>query len=563
MPLSIIKQSKLQKGENDLEFKKAVVTKQGRELMAKLLAGKQTAFTKVKVSSTVYQDGQLENLTALTNIKQEATAQAYGNNTATISVTAAIENTGLQTGYYINTVGLYATDPDKGEILYSVSSAAVNGYMPPDTGVSKSGFSFKIYSEVGNASQVDLTVDPAAIATHGDIERLKLDVANLKEAWSDTPDGYTHTPIGVFQGPFNLIGTGASNQIYTLIDFKKSLAECGVKAADLLRIVMKVTVKGTELSGEWGTQLGSASWVLTTPNKQYQQITAAGSVEYTTDFILSTSEIQNDILNIRLNNVPNTVTLTLEYCELSFVDKIDESFCKVKPKDNLVRNSDFSSGTTGWTFSPTLASKVTILDPNTTFPFSGARALKIDFDATDTTTRFANYISAEKISELSKKSYGGSIWYYMSPDYQGSGIRVYLRVTLSDGTYRYSGSVSDRLSKGKWTRIELELDLTEWKITEWRITIATQNSSAGHVLFVGPKGEIGKPSPFVLSPLDNPEKAFRKYHGITVLDSENPSDYIWQMSDEAIEYNFSKKPTIEEFNDLASRLAALENQGGI
>lgn len=172
MPLSIIKQSKLQKGENELEFKQAVVTKQGRELMAKLLAGKQTTFTKVKVSSTVYQDGQLENLTALTNIKQEATAQAYGNNTATISVTAAIENTGLQTGYYINTVGLYATDPDKGEILYSVSSAAVNGYMPPDTGVSKSGFNFKIYSEVGNASQVNLQVDPAAVASLGDIKQV-------------------------------------------------------------------------------------------------------------------------------------------------------------------------------------------------------------------------------------------------------------------------------------------------------------------------------------------------------------------------------------------------------
>lgn len=152
-----------------MEFKQAVVTKQGRELMAKLLAGKTTKFTKVKVSSTVYQDGQLENLTALTNVKQESTAQAFGNNTATVSVVAAIENTGLATGYYINTVGLYAQDPDKGEILYSVSSASVNGYMPPDTGVSKSGFEFKIYTEVGNASKVDLTVDPAAYATRNDI----------------------------------------------------------------------------------------------------------------------------------------------------------------------------------------------------------------------------------------------------------------------------------------------------------------------------------------------------------------------------------------------------------
>jgi len=156
-----------------LEFKQAVVTQQGRQLMAKLLAGKSTKFTKIAVSSTVYQDGQLEGLTVLTNIKQEASAQAYGNNTATVSVVGAIENTGLTVGYYINTVGLYASDPDKGEILYSVSSAAVNGYMPPDTGVSKSGITLKIYTEVGNATQVNLTVDPAGVATLGDVTRIE------------------------------------------------------------------------------------------------------------------------------------------------------------------------------------------------------------------------------------------------------------------------------------------------------------------------------------------------------------------------------------------------------
>lgn len=176
-----------------MEFKQAVVTKQGRELMAKLLNGQSTKFTSIKVSSTVYQDGQLENLTALTNIKQETVVQVYENNTATISAIGAIENTGLQIGYYINTVGLYAMDSDKGEILYSVSSASVNGYMPPDTGVSKSGFNFKIYSEVGNASQVDLTVDPAAVATHADIERLE-----VHQAWmvGENGEGFANKLVG-------------------------------------------------------------------------------------------------------------------------------------------------------------------------------------------------------------------------------------------------------------------------------------------------------------------------------------------------------------------------------
>lgn len=197
-----------------MEFKQAVVTQNGRALMAKLLAGKSTQFTKIKVSSTIYPDAQLANLTALTNIKQETTAQAYGNNTATVSVVGAIENTGLQTGYYINTVGLYAMDPDKGEILYSVSSASVNGYMPPDTGVSKSGFEFKIYSEVGNATQVDLTVDPAAFATHSDLKILN-DYVDSIVIWGNTrlPSGQTSFDLNNFtkEGRYYLQNTKLDN----------------------------------------------------------------------------------------------------------------------------------------------------------------------------------------------------------------------------------------------------------------------------------------------------------------------------------------------------------------
>lgn len=171
-----------------MEFKQAVITRQGRELMAKLMSGKQMSFTKVRVSSTIYPDGQLENLTALTNVKQETDVQAHSNNGSTVSVVAAVNNEGLSAGYDVNTVGLYAVDPDKGEILYSVSSASVKGYMPADTGISKSGISFKVYVEVGNAAQVNLEVDPAAVATQSDLMQLKKEL-KLTEAWANGVDG--------------------------------------------------------------------------------------------------------------------------------------------------------------------------------------------------------------------------------------------------------------------------------------------------------------------------------------------------------------------------------------
>lgn len=160
-----------------MEFKHAVITKNGRELLAKLLAGGTTTkFTKISLSSTVYQDSQLESLTALTNVKMTGEAKSFNNNNATVIVSCAFENSGLAVGFDVNTVGVYALDPNKGEILYSVSTALTKGYMPADTGVAKSGFDFKVFVEIGNATNVNLIVDPAAFASYNDLKALGLDI---------------------------------------------------------------------------------------------------------------------------------------------------------------------------------------------------------------------------------------------------------------------------------------------------------------------------------------------------------------------------------------------------
>lgn len=149
--------------------------------MAKLLSGRTTAsFTKIVTSSTVYAENQLESLTALSDVRQTSTVQAKPNNGATISVESAFDNKGLTSGYDVNTVGLYATDPDEGEILYAVSTAETKGYMPADTGVSGTGLVIRFYTEVGNASQVNMTVDSASYATKGDIKELQSDIEDLQ-----------------------------------------------------------------------------------------------------------------------------------------------------------------------------------------------------------------------------------------------------------------------------------------------------------------------------------------------------------------------------------------------
>lgn len=164
-----------------MEFNQSVITNKGRTLMAKLLSGRTTAkFTKIVTSSTVYTESQLESLTVLSGERQTSTVQAKPNNGATVSVEAAFDNKGLISGYDVSTVGLYATDPDEGEILYAVSTAKTKGYMPADTGVSSTGLVIRFYTEVGNASQVNMTVDSASYATKGDIKELQNDIEDLQ-----------------------------------------------------------------------------------------------------------------------------------------------------------------------------------------------------------------------------------------------------------------------------------------------------------------------------------------------------------------------------------------------
>lgn len=171
------------KDENTImEFATFVITQKGQALMAKLMQGTGTCdFSAIKLSSQTYTDAQLATLTSLANIKQTApiTSKRVVNTTA-IQIEGAVDNRLLTVGYNINTIGIYAIDPNEGEILYAAARALTAGYMPPYNGVTVSGGYFKFVISVGAASQVTLTVDPAGYASIGDVQQLQSEIADLK-----------------------------------------------------------------------------------------------------------------------------------------------------------------------------------------------------------------------------------------------------------------------------------------------------------------------------------------------------------------------------------------------
>ena len=158
-------------------FKQTVITKAAHNLIAKSLSGSANInFTRVATSKYDYKSfsqSKLESLTSLEDIKQYVAVDKVEKiGEASVNVSVKITNANITEGYYVNTIGLFAIDPEEGEILYSVTVAETADYFPADNGVNCSGINLDLVTEVSNASNVNITVNYAGYATNEDIEKV-------------------------------------------------------------------------------------------------------------------------------------------------------------------------------------------------------------------------------------------------------------------------------------------------------------------------------------------------------------------------------------------------------
>lgn len=166
-------------------FKSAVITAKGQALLSKVIAGTtKLAFTKIAISENTL-SGDLAKLTGIGTIKQSnKVASVVQQNGANVKVSTSFSNETLGSGYYIRNIGLYATDPNDGEILYSISvadeSAATADWMPPYNGIGVSSLLVDLVTAVSNAANVNVTVDPSAGATVAQITNLQEQINDVK-----------------------------------------------------------------------------------------------------------------------------------------------------------------------------------------------------------------------------------------------------------------------------------------------------------------------------------------------------------------------------------------------
>ena len=146
-------------------FNDSVLTRKGVALLAKAQAGRCTiALTKAALGNGSYSSGEdLTQKTALKSKRQEFSLTTVRVQNATNVYVKFIATNNppsgaLNTGYYVKEIGLFATDPDEGEILYAIATA-VSGqedFMPPYNDLLPATITFEFLATVANAEETTI-----------------------------------------------------------------------------------------------------------------------------------------------------------------------------------------------------------------------------------------------------------------------------------------------------------------------------------------------------------------------------------------------------------------------
>lgn len=146
---------------------KFTLTNKGAALLSKVQTrGVALSFTNIKIGSGQHSETMdLKELESLAAEKQTIGISSKNViDSTTCKLVAIITNIGLAAGYYIREIGLYANDPDEGEILYMINYDSVPDYLPAESEGSVVEQDFSIFAKVNDAETVVISVDYNTLA---------------------------------------------------------------------------------------------------------------------------------------------------------------------------------------------------------------------------------------------------------------------------------------------------------------------------------------------------------------------------------------------------------------
>ncbi len=142
------------------DFKNLTLTILGSELLEKAIAGTTLEFTRAAVGDGRVADGtDISGLTALVNEKKSIPIHSIEFKDGLTTVTIVFSNSDLSVGFQVRELGLFAKDPEKGEILYAVANAGDDSDWLPEMGSNVVEEVFKIVPVVSGATKVTAVMD--------------------------------------------------------------------------------------------------------------------------------------------------------------------------------------------------------------------------------------------------------------------------------------------------------------------------------------------------------------------------------------------------------------------
>ena len=156
-----------------------VLTNKGLALITKLVAAQATlSFTRVAVGTGSVPSGvDPQSMIGLNAYKMDATIKAYGVNPDQADVAyiiAQISSVGVSAGFAITEAGIFAQDPDLGEILYAYLDLTDDPqYIYAETDAISKFAEITFNVLVGSVSSVTAIINPSALATKKDLEAIE------------------------------------------------------------------------------------------------------------------------------------------------------------------------------------------------------------------------------------------------------------------------------------------------------------------------------------------------------------------------------------------------------
>lgn len=137
-------------------FNNMRITDKGKILYAKAQAGHELHFTKMRVGAGNVESRNPDTLLDLIDPKYDVGIQSISPNSETKSATISgmINNGAVTEPTYICEIGLYAEDPDEGEILYGYASAGQYGDYYAPSSVGPFTWNYQVIAAIGNAANV-------------------------------------------------------------------------------------------------------------------------------------------------------------------------------------------------------------------------------------------------------------------------------------------------------------------------------------------------------------------------------------------------------------------------